>query len=331
MGGASAEVAAVTDRGKIMKPSYYAPRGGWRLTLALGIGALLSTSAAGVFAARIQQEAFSAPEQAVDILIAANRSGNADQLMKVLGPDSEKLIRSGDPVADTAGRNRFVAAYDASHKLEPRGTDEAVLIVGKEDWPFPIPLQRKNALWSFDTKAGEKEILERRVGRNELKVIEVCRAYVEAQRDYAAKDRSGSGHLEYAQHLLSTSGKRDGLYWPTSAGEEQSPLGPLIAKARAVGYFAKDNESAPFYGYYYKILNSQGASAPGGAKDYVVDGHMTRGFGMLAFPARYADSGIMTFIVNQDGIVYQKDLGPETASVASSTMRFDPDSTWKTP
>ncbi|MFZ0889998.1 MAG: DUF2950 domain-containing protein [Candidatus Binataceae bacterium] len=303
----------------------------WLGIAALSVAATLSTAGARAFDTGAQQATFSAPERAVEALIAANRSANTAELVKILGPESEKLVSSGDPVADTAGRNRFIAAYDVSHKLDSRGADKAVLVVGKEDWPLPIPLVREGSVWRFDTKAGEKEILDRRIGRNELKVIEVCRAYVEAQREYAAKDRLGSGHLEYAQHLLSTSGKHDGLYWATGAGEEQSPLGPLIAKARAAGYFAKDNESSPFYGYYYKILTRQGPNAPGGAKDYIVDGHMTGGFGLLTFPARYGDSGIMTFIVNQNGIVSQKDLGPETASTAGNMTQFDPDATWKTP
>jgi len=303
----------------------------WLAIAAASIAATMSIAGARAFAADAQQETFSAPEQAVDALIRADRGGNTAELLKILGPESEKLISSGDPVADKAGRNRFAAAYDASHKLENQGADKVSLIVGKEDWPYPIPLVRKGSLWRFDTKAGENEILTRRIGRNELKVIQVCRAYVEAQREYAAKDRLGSGHLEYAQHLLSTSGNHNGLYWPVGAGEEQSALGPLMAKARAAGYFAKDNESAPFYGYYYKILTRQGPNAPGGAKDYVVDSHMTGGFAMLAFPAKYGDSGIMTFIVNQNGIVYQKDLGPETASIANNITQFDPDTTWKTP
>jgi len=308
------------------------PRMIWRLGIAaLSVVATLSTAGARAFAAGAQQETFSAPEKAVNALIAANRSGSTAALLKILGSESEKLISSGDPIADKTARNRFVAAYDVSHGLESRGADQVVLIVGKEHWPLPIPLVRTGNVWRFDTKAGEREILDRRIGRNELKVIEVCRTYVEAQREYAIEDRLGSGHLEYAQHLMSTSDKHDGLYWPTSAAEEQSPLGPLIAKARAAGYFAKDNESRPFYGYYYKILTRQGPNAPGGAKDYVVDGHMTGGLAMLAFPARYGDSGIMTFIVNQNGIVYQKDLGPATASIASNMTRFDPDATWKIP
>ncbi len=305
----------------------------WLSLAASSLAAILSSARAPAFAAGARQETFSAPQQAVDALIGANRSGSTAQLLKILGPEAEKLISSGDPVADKAGRDRFVAAYDASHKLERRGADRVVLIVGKEDWPLPIPLFRQGSVWRFDTKAGEKEILDRRIGRNELKVIEVCRAYVEAQREYAAKDRLGSGHREYAQHLLSTSGKHDGLYWPVSTGEEDSPFGPLIAQARAEGYFNKAmrDESKPYHGYYYKILKRQGPDAPGGAKDYVVDGHMTGGFAMVAFPARYADSGVMTFIVNQNGIVYQKDLGPETATIAGDTTQFDPDATWTIP
>ncbi len=297
---------------------------------ALILGVAMSALGARALAATAEQETFSAPEQAIDALIAADRSNNTAELLKILGPDSEKIISSGDPIADKAGRNRFAAAYDASHKLERPGADKVDLIVGTEDWPYPIPLVREGAVWRFDTKAGENVILTRRIGRNELKVIEVCRAYVEAQREFAAKDHTGTGHLEYARNILSSKGNHDGLYWPSGAGEEQSALGPLMAKARAAGYFAKDSEAAPFYGYYYKILIRQGPNAPGGAKNYVVDSHMTGGFAMLAFPARYGDSGIMTFIVNQDGIVYQKDLGPDTASVADKITEFDPDASWKT-
>lgn len=300
----------------------------WFSIAVLSVVATLSSPSA--LAAEAQQETFAAPEQAVDALVAANRSGSTPELLKILGPESEKLISSGDPIADKAGKDRFIAAYDASHKFESQGADKVVLIVGKQDWPFPIPLLRQGSVWRFDTKTGEREILDRRIGRNELNVIEVCRAYVEAEREYAAKDRLGSGHLEYARHFLSTPGKHDGLYWPTGAGQEQSPLGPLIAKARTAGYIAKENESRPYYGYYYRTLERQGPNAPGGARNYVVNGHMTGGFAMVAFPARYGDSGVMTFVVNQNGIVYQTDLGPETDSIAGSMTQFDPDATWKT-
>ena len=301
----------------------------WFSMAVLSAPAALSSPSA--LAAEVQPETFAAPEQAVDALVAANRIGSTAELLKILGPESEKLISSGDPVADKRGKDRFIAAYDASHKLQSQGADRVVLIVGKQDWPFPIPLLRQGSVWRFDTETGKREILQRRIGRDELNVIEVCRAYVEAEREYAAKDRLGSGRLEYAQRLLSTPGKHDGLYWPTGAGEEQSPLGPLIAKARTAGYFGKEDESRPYYGYYYKTLERQGPNAPGGAKNYVVDGHMTGGFAIVAFPARYGDSGVMTFVVNQNGIVYQKDLGPETASIAGNITQFDPDATWKTP
>jgi len=303
----------------------------WLSIVALGVAVSLSSANAAV--ADEQQDTFTTPQQAVDALVAANRSASTAELLKILGPESENLINSGDPVADKAGRERFLAAYDTSHRLESQGADKAVLMVGRENWPLPIPLVRQGATWSFDTKTGEKEILDRRIGRNELNVIEVCRAYVGAQREYAARDRMGSGRLEYAQHLLSSPDKHDGLYWPTTNPEPESPFGPLLAKARKAGYFSTSggDESKPYRGYYYKILTRQGPNAAGGARDYVVDGHMTGGFALVAFPAKYADSGIMTFIVNQTGIVYQKDLGSETGSLAANMMQFDPDATWKTP
>jgi len=230
----------------MVRTSWNGLKAAWCLGIAaLSFVATVSTAEVLAFAAGAGQETFSAPEQAVDALIAANRSGSMPELLKIFGPESEKLISSGDPVADKAGRDRFVAAYHASHQLESQGANKVILVVGKENWPLPIPLVRQAGVWRFDIKAGEREILDRRIGRNERKVIEVCRAYVEAQREYAAKDRLGSGHLEYAQHLLSTPDKHGGLYWPTGAGGEQSPLGPLIAKAHAAGYFAKDNESRP--------------------------------------------------------------------------------------
>ncbi len=305
----------------------------WYLAVAASVAVTLTFAKAGTFAAATRQETFALPERATDALIAAARTGDRAALLKVLGTDAEKLISSGDPVADRRARSLFLAAYDAAHALQSRGADEVILIVGKESWPLPIPLVRQGAVWRFDTAAGEKEILDRRVGRNELNVIEVCRTYVEAQREYAAEDRTGSGHLEYAQHLVSAPGKRDGLYWPASAGTPESPFGPLIARARAEGYFKQSmrDGARPYHGYYYKILKRQGPHAPGGARNYVVAGHLTGGFAMLAFPASYGDSGIMTFMVNQDGIVYQKDLGPRTTSLARNITEFDPDRSWKIP
>ena len=241
------------------------------------------------------------------------------------------MIHSGDPVADRRGRKLFVAAYDEEHKLERDGDHKATLIVGKDEWPLPIPLVREHAHWRFDTKAGADEILNRRIGRNELNVIEVCRAYVEAQREYAAKKLGPGGTAEYAQHFMSKIGQRDGLYWPVKAGEEESPLGPLIARARAAGYRpgTPHPRPRPYYGYYFHILTQQGPNAPGGAKDYVVDGRMTGGFALIAYPATYGDSGIMTFIVNQDGIVYQKNFDQDTTHIATAITQYDPDGSWQ--
>jgi len=277
------------------------------------------------------QITFATPEAAVDALIAANRDNDLTKLLAILGPDGEKLIHSGDSVADRRGRKLFVAAYDEAHKLDREGDDKAALIVGADEWPLPIPLVRENAHWRFDTKAGADEILNRRIGRNELDVIEVCRAFVEAQHEYAAKRLGPNGAAEYAQHFMSRIGQRDGLYWPAKAGEEESPLGPLIARAQTAGYRpgTPHQRPRPYYGYYFHILTQQGPNAPGGAKDYVVNGRMTGGFALIAYPATHGDSGIMTLIVNQDGIVYQKNFGPDTTNIAARITQYDPDASWQ--
>ena len=301
--------------------------------IALQVGAvaigLLAISVVPVLAA--SQKTFATPEAAVDALIAANRGNTITKLLAILGPDGAKLIHSGDPVADRRGRKLFVAAYDEEHKLEREGDHKAALIVGKDEWPLPIPLVREHARWRFDTKAGADEILNRRIGRNELSVIEVCRAYIEAQREYAAEKLGPGGTAEYAQHFMSKIGQRDGLYWPVKAGEEESPLGPLIARARAAGYRpgTPHPRPRPYYGYYFHILTQQGANAPGGEKDYIVDGRMTGGFALIAYPAMYGDSGIMTFVVDQDGIIYQKNFGPDTPRIAAAITQYDPDGSWQ--
>jgi hypothetical protein len=279
------------------------------------------------------QETFSTPEQAVDALIAANRADSPAQLLQILGPGGESLVNSGDPVADAAARARFVAAYQAAHRLEPEGVDRVVLVVGQQNWPLPLPLLRQGTVWRFDVEAGRREILNRRIGRNELDVIEVCRAYVAAQREFARERHLAGGPLEYAQRFASTPGKHDGLYWPVGAGEKPSPLGPLVAEAREQGYGprAPNEPPRPYHGYYYRIITRQGPHAPGGARNYVVGGRMTGGFALLAFPARYGDSGIMTFIVNQAGIVFEKNLGPATAGVAPNITQYDPDDGWMPP
>lgn len=282
--------------------------------------------------------AFASPEQAVDAFVAAARANDAGALVRVFGSAGQAIVNSGDPVADRDARAHFVARYDAGHKIERAGDDKATLVIGTEEWPFPIPLVRTGSRWHFDVAAGAQEILNRRVGRNELNAIEVCRSYVQAQRDYAADLAAMHQPAEYAQKFVSTPGKHDGLYWPAQAGEKESPIGPAMARARAEGYGssadsgdAASTQHAPYHGYHYAILTRQGAAAPGGAKDYIVDGHMVGGFALIAFPATYGDSGVKTFIVNQDGIVYEKDLGPDTATIAKAITEFNPDAGWKAP
>jgi len=206
---------------------------------------------------------------------------------------------------------------------------KASLNVGNDDWPFAVPVVKKDALWRFDAKAGKEEILARRIGQNELSAIQFCLAYVDAQREYVSKDRDGDGLLEYAQKFASDKGKKNGLFWNTKEGEEQSPLGPIAAAAHKQGYRKKGANPQPFYGYYYRILQGQGKNAAGGAYDYTVKGNMIGGFALVAYPAKYASSGVMTFIVNHNGVVYEKDLGRNTEKTAQAMKRFDPDSTWK--
>jgi hypothetical protein len=233
---------------------------------------------------------------------------------------------SGDEVADREARERFVGAYDAKHNVTVEG-DKAILVVGADDFPLPIPLIRREANWTFDTAAGRLEVLYRRIGRNELDAIQTCLAYVDAQNEYAEKDRTGAGPGVYARRIVSSSGKKDGLYWPASDGDA-SPLGDLIAQASEEGYKAGARRT-PYHGYYYRILTRQGPNAPGGVLNYVVRGKMIGGFALLAYPAEYGNSGVVTFLVNHAGTVYQRDLGDYTTSVADRMTWFNPDQTWK--
>jgi Protein of unknown function (DUF2950) len=284
-----------------------------------------------VFAAgsvALAQQNYKSPEAAVDALVTTAKSGDMKAALEVLGRDGEDIISSGDKVSDDAVRARFVASYDAKHQIAMEGAKKAILIIGDNDYPFPIPLEKnKDGTWSFDTQAGREEILARRIGHNELDAIQTSLAYVDAQNDYAAKDR-GDGVGTYAMRFVSAAGKKDGLYWPTAQGEEESPLGELFAAASRQGYRADEGRS-PYRGYYYRILTKQGPAATGGAVDYVVRGKMIGGFGLVAYPAEYRNSGVMTFIVNHDGTVFQKDLGPDTAKLAEAMTSFNPDSTWK--
>lgn len=314
--------------------TWYKKRGSLCLTVLTGIIAaviLLSGTYSPSLAKSIRQKSFASPEEAVKALVVAVRADDKKEMLAVLGPGGKELISSGDEVADKAGREKFLNAYDEMNKLEKESANKMVLHVGADDWPLPIPIVKKNNTWVFDTKAGKEEILNRRIGRNELNVIEVLHAYVDAQREYASKDCKGGGVVEFAQKFISTEGKHDGLYWKAKEGEEMSPLGPLVAQAAKEGY-AKKTEGinfSPFHRYYYRILKGQGKHATGGAYDYVVKGKMILGYALVAYPAQYGNSGIMTFIVNQEGIIYQKNLGKKTESIAKAMKKFDPDSTWK--
>jgi hypothetical protein len=277
-----------------------------------------------------KQQTFASPEEAVNALVKALKSDDAKALEAIFGPGSRDLLFSGDPVADKATRERFLSRYGEKNRLEVTEA-KANLNIGNDDWPFAVPLVKKEGLWYFDTKQGREEILARRIGTNELSTIQVCLAYVDAQREYFRKDRDGDGLLEYAQKFRSDPGKKNGLYWEVKAGEGQSPMGPLFASAQEKGYSAKaaGGKPIPYYGYYYRILTGQGKNAPGGAYDYVVKGNMMGGFALVAYPAKYGASGVMTFIVNHDGVVYQKDLGKNTEKTALAMKLFNPDSTWK--
>lgn len=274
------------------------------------------------------QQTFKSPEDAAQALASAAKDNWPKGVITVLGPDAEEIVSSGDKTADEVMRQKFLAAYDARHEMKKEGDDKAVMIIGNEDFPFPIPLSRKGAAWKFDTAAGRLEILYRRIGRNEINAIKACLAYVDAQNEYAEKDRTGSGASTYAQHIVSRPGKKDGLYWPAAPGEEESPLGELVAGATKEGY-SIGGARTPYHGYYYRILTRQGPMAVGGEVDYIVRGKMIGGFALVAYPAEYGNSGVMTFVVNYAGTVFQKDLGERTAGIAERMTSFNPDQTWK--
>ena len=274
------------------------------------------------------QKTFSSSAEAVDVLIRAVRDSNTSDLLAILGPGTEEVISSGDPVADKNGRYRFLAGYDLKHSLSDSAPHQLSLNVGKEGWPFPIPLIEANGKWYWDGTAGKEEILYRRIGNNELAAIEACKGVVAAQRDYAAVGHDGLSAGIYAQRLVSEPGKQDGLYWPVGEGEDTSPAGPLLAQASSEGYGGSGKPS-PYHGYYYRLLKAQGANAQGGAKSYILDGNMTGGFALVAYPADYRSSGVMTFLVNKSGLIYQKDLGDETADLAQQMAEYNPDKSWK--
>jgi len=277
------------------------------------------------------QETFPSPDEAVKALVDALNAVDANALSAIFGPGNKDVICSGDPAADKTERERFINLYTQKSKLEEADANKVILYVGNEEWPFAIPIVKKDGAWRFDTDEGREEIFARRIGRNELSVIQICLAYVDAQREYALRDRDSDALLAYAQKFVSDSGKKDGLYWKAKEGDEQSPLGPLVAAAQEQGYTGKQsgNQPVPYHGYYYRILKAQGKNALGGSYDYVIKGKMIGGFALVAYPARYGSSGIMAFIVNHDGVVYQKDLGENSKKDALAMKLFNPDSTWE--
>jgi Protein of unknown function (DUF2950) len=286
-----------------------------------------STAAASTKAKSPPQQTFATPEKAAAALANALRSDDLKQIHAVLGPGSGKVIRSGDPIQDAAGRKRFLEAYETSVKIEPSSDAKVTLLIGTEEFPFPFPLVKLANGWKFDAKAGAEEVLDRRIGQNERSAIQVCLAYVDAQREYATKDRDKDGLLEYAQKLISTPGQHDGLYWETREGKKASPLGPLSTRAKQQGYANLGTE--PYHGYYYKILTAQGSDSPGGAFSYIVRGQMIGGFALVAYPARWGASGVMTLICNHQGVVYEKNLGKDTVAIAERMARYNPDAGWR--
>jgi hypothetical protein len=280
--------------------------------------------------AALKQKGFATPEAAVRAFAAAMESNNENELLSIFGMAGKELISSGDPVRDKQRRETFIADYNRKNKLTQEGS-RMILNVGEKDWPFPIPLVKQGDQWFFDTKAGKEEILNRRIGENELSTVQTLLAIVDAQREYAMHDRNNDGIREYAEKFGSDPGKKNGLYWPMMPGEEPSPLGELVADARAEGYRRSGTQQGPipFHGYYFRMLKKQGKHAAGGAFDYVVKNKMIGGFAVIAYPAAYGSSGVMTFIVSHEGVVYQKDLGKNTAKTATAMTSFDPDKTWK--
>jgi Protein of unknown function (DUF2950) len=315
-GGAA--VVAVGARGPMMMKD----RRTLRCLLLLGAAAIGRPTLAAA------AKAFGTPEAATEALVAATRTGKVSNVLAVLGSGANGLLGSGDPVADAAGLQHFVELYDQRHRLEAPSKTSRSLVLGTDDWPFPIPLVKGKSGWSFDAKAGQAEILARRIGQNELDAIQVCLGYFNAQGDYRARNPERADVPHYADRLISSPGKRNGLYWPAGKEEAESPMGPAVGGARQAGYALEHGKQTPYHGYLYKILTAQGPKAEGGARDYKVNGKLVDGFALVAYPAAYGSSGIKTFLVNQSGVVLQKDLGPDTAKKAAALTRYDPDPSW---
>jgi len=298
------------------------------LVASIAVTALLGCGQS-VLARTAQQKTFATPEDAVVALVDANKAGDVDALRALLGPQGEKLLDSGDPVIDQRGREVFLVAYMEKAALMTVSPASAILYVGNEEWPFPIPLVKEGQAWRFDTAAGAQEILYRRIGRNELTTIRVCQAYVDAQQEYASQAHDGKSAGIYAQRIASTPGKHDGLYWKSDDPEQLSPLGEFAAEAAAEGYRNLKGQPAAYHGYIFRILTGEADSAKAGTGSYIADGEMRGGFALLAIPAAYGSSGVMSFMVNQTGMVYEKDLGPNTAPLAAKIKQFKLDGGWR--
>jgi len=270
------------------------------------------------------QEVFKTPQAAAAALADAARNNDARAAMQILGPNSREVILSGDKVADKEAAQDFAKSYQQMHRLAYGDKGQVILYLGAENWPFPIPIVAQASGWVFDTAQGEKELLYRRIGSNELFTIATLRELAAAEHEY----KDGNSDRQFARRLMSTSGTHDGLYWPVSSGEAPSPIGPLVASAAQEGYPTGTKGPSPFHGYFYRILTSKGANAPGGEKNYLTDGKLTGGFAIIAYPATYRSSGVMTFLVNQDGLIVQKDLGPDTVKLAAAMTAYNPDKSW---
>ena len=291
---------------------------------------LIAASCAKQVTDDANQLSFSTPDSAVSALVASLESRDLVTIRRLLGPETEGLMSSGDTARDRSDREGFLARYRARHEIVAGGPDDAMLQVGDDEWPLPVPLLRTNGRWHFDGDAAVNELLARRIGANELRTIDVMRGFVDAQQEYAAVGHDGDPPGIFARVLRSDPGRQNGLYWQVSAGEAPSPAGPFLAAASAEGYKASAgaNDAAPYHGYIYRMLFAQGPAADGGAREYVADGKLTGGYGLLAYPADYGETGVMTFMVNQDGLVWQRNLGPKTAELAAAITQFNPDSSW---
>jgi hypothetical protein len=282
-----------------------------------------------IAASAAEQKTFASPDEAVDALLAALKADDDAALVAIFGDKHKSLVVTPDRAANSAGRAKAAAALQTYRLLEEKGNDRRILLIGDQAWPFPIPLLKTGERWHFATEEGEEELINRRIGANERNAIFVLRAYLDAQKEYASKDRNGDGVLQYAQRVGSTQGKHDGLYWPADPekGEEASPFGPLVAESAA---YLKGHQAGDAYrGYHFRILTRQGKSAPGGAYSYVINGRMIAGFAMVAYPAQYGESGVMTFIVSHNGKVFEKNLGKSSAEIGAKMTAFDPGAGWK--